>query len=111
MLGQNMIKKVYNRISLVFSWIRNHKYLFVTIVFLVIVLVLDDNNMIKHIQNKHTISKLEDEIAQMKRDSAYIVKKQDELDHRCDVEVIERLAREKYGMHQDNEDDFVIEKR
>ena len=44
----------------------------------------------------------------MKRDSADIVKRQDELDNNGDLDVIERLAREKYGMQQDDEDVFVI---
>lgn len=102
------MKNLSNRFVSIFSWVRNHKYLSVTIVFLFIVLVIDDNNMLKHIQNQRAISQLEDEIAQMKRDSADIVKRQDELDNNGDLDVIERLAREKYGMQQDDEDVFVI---
>ena len=45
----------------------------------------------------------------MKRDSIEIINRQAQLDYRGDVEVIEDLAREKYGMHKDNEDVFVIE--
>ena len=71
--------------------------------------VIDDNNMFKHIRNQAVISELEDEIATMKRDSAEIVKRQNRLDYRGDVDAIEELAREKYDMHKDNEDVFVIE--
>ena len=91
------------------QWIKRHKYLTVTIVFLLIILVIDDNNMFKHYKNQSIIAELEDEIAAMKRDSVEIVNRQNQLDYRGDVKVIETLAREKYGMHKDNEDVFVIE--
>ena len=81
----------------------------VTVVFLLIIFVFDDNNMFKHYKNQHVISELEDEIAAMKRDSAEIINRQLQLDFRGDVEVIEELAREKYGMQKANEDVFVIE--
>lgn len=81
----------------------------VTVVFLLIIFVFDDNNMFKHYKNQHVISELEDEIAAMKRDSAEIINRQLQLDFRGDVEVIEELAREKYGMQKTNEDVFVIE--
>lgn len=91
------------------QWIKRHKYLTVTIVFLLIIVVIDDNNMFKHYKNQSIIAELEDEIAAMKRDSVEIVNRQNQLDYRGDVKVIETLAREKYGMHKDNEDVFVIE--
>ncbi|MBO7272120.1 MAG: septum formation initiator family protein [Bacteroidaceae bacterium] len=100
-----MLKKILP----VLDWIKRHKYLSVTIVFLFIIVVIDDNNMFKHIRNQAVISELEDEIATMKRDSAEIVKRQNRLDYRGDVDAIEELAREKYDMHKDNEDVFVIE--
>lgn len=90
-------------------WIRKHKYLSVTIVFLLIIVVFDDNNVFKHYKNQLLIAELEEEIATMKRDSIDIVKRQAELDYRGNVDMIEDLAREKYGMHKDNEDVFIIE--
>lgn len=90
-------------------WIRKHKYLSVTIVFLLIIVVFDDNNVFKHYKNQLQIAELEEEIATMKRDSIDIVKRQAELDYRGNVDMIEDLAREKYGMHKDNEDVFIIE--
>ena len=100
-----MLKKILP----LFDWIKRHKYLSVTIVFLLIIVVIDDNNMFKHIRNQAVISELEDEIATMKRDSAEIVRRQNRLDYIGDVKDIEELAREKYDMHKDNEDVFVIE--
>ena len=100
-----MLKKLFP----ILSWIRKHKYLTVTIVFLLIIVVIDDNNMFKHYKNQSIIAELEDEIAAMKRDSVEIINRQNQLDYRGDVKVIEDLAREKYGMHKDNEEVFVIE--
>ena len=100
-----MLKKIIPLLS----WIKRHKYLSVTIVFVLIIVVIDDNNMFKHFKNQAVIAELEDEIAMMKRDSVEIINRQAQLDFRGDVEAIEDLAREKYGMHKDNEDVFVIE--
>ena len=99
---------MFKKIMPVINWVRNHKYISVTIVFLAIVLVIDDNNMFMHIKNQSIISELEDEIAQMKRDSVDIMIKQAELEGNGDIAVVEKLARDKYGMHKDNEDVFVI---
>ena len=100
-----MIKKILP----VLHWVKRHKYLAVTLVFLLIIVVIDDNNMFKHYKNQRIISELEEEIETMKRDSAEIVNRQKQLDYRGNVKVIEDIAREKYGMHKANEDVFVIE--
>lgn len=100
-----MLKKILTLLH----WVKRHKYLAVTLVFLLIVVVIDDNNMFKHYKNQRIISELEEEIETMKRDSAEIVNRQNQLDYRGDVTVIEDLAREKYGMHKDDEEVFVIE--
>lgn len=102
-----MLKKIRP----VLDWVRNHKYISVTVIFLFIILVADDKNMIKHFKNQYKISELEEEIAVMKRDSAEIVKKQSQIDYRGDIEAIEDLARDKYGMVKENEEVFIIKKR
>lgn len=99
---------MFKRIRPAIDWVKRHKYISVTIVFLLIILFVDDKNMIKHISNQQTISELEDEIAEMKRDSAEIVRMQSQIDYRGDVKAIENIAREKYGMQKDNEDVFII---
>lgn len=101
---------MFKKVMPVINWVKNHKYLFVTIVFLAIVIVIDDNNMFKHIKNQRAISALEEEIDQMKRDSAEIMRKQAELEGEGDITLVEKLAREKYGMHKENEDVYVIER-
>ena len=40
-------------------WISRHKYAFVSIAFAVIIVFLDENNLMKHIQNKREIASLE----------------------------------------------------
>lgn len=104
-----MFGKFSAKFMLVFNWIRRHKYISVTVVFFVIIFVVDDNSIIKHFDNRHTISILEEEIEQMKKDSAVIMQKQELLDRNCDKDVVEKLARDKYGMHKENEEVFIIE--
>ena len=104
-----MFRKISEKVLPILSWIRRHKYISVTVVFLVIIFVVDDNSMIKHFDNRHTISLLEEEIEQMRKDSAVIMQKQEQLDRNCEKEVVERLARDKYGMHKENEEVFIIE--
>lgn len=91
------------------GWIRRFKYLTVTAIFLVIIFVVDDKSVLKHFENQRTITMLEDEIKQMQKDSAAIMQKQEQLDSDCDVVIVEKLARDKYGMHKDNEDVYIIE--
>ena len=45
----------------------------------------------------------------MRRDSAIIMQKQEQLDRNCDKDVVEKLARDRYGMHKENEEVFIIE--
>lgn len=93
------------------SWVKRHKYLSVTIVFVLIIFVVDDKNVIMHFKNQHKISELENEIAVMKRDSSEIVKLQSQLDYRGDINAIEDLARDKYGMTKENEEVFIIKEK
>ena len=97
-----MRTKVFDRIKALINWIKNHKYIFVTIVFLAIIIVVDDNNMISHIKNKATIDKLTDEIREMEADSAEV---QDKLKLYTDgdLSVIEDVARAQ-GLIKKDED-------
>ena len=56
---------ILDKLNVLGRWVAGHKYLFVTIVFLVIIIVVDDNNMISHIRNNAVISELNDEIRAM----------------------------------------------
>jgi cell division protein FtsB len=101
-----MRTKVFDRIKALINWIKNHKYIFVTIVFLAIIIVVDDNNMISHIKNKATIDNLTDEIREMEADSAEV---QDKLKLYTDgdLSVIEDVAREQ-GLIKKDEDIYII---
>ena len=101
-----MRTKVFDRIKALLYWIKNHKYIFVTIVFLAIIIVVDDNNMISHIKNKATIDKLTDEIREMEADSAEV---QDKLKLYTDgdLSVIEDVARAQ-GLIKKDEDIYII---
>ena len=91
----------------IIKWIGKHKYLFVTLAFLAILILFDENNLIKHFHNQREIITLKSEISDLKEQHDELVKKIDELDK--DVDVMEKVAREKYGMHLENEDIFIIE--
>ena len=94
-------------IATIIAWIRNHKYLFVTIMFLLILFFFDENNMIKHFHNRREISSLKAEIQELQRDVEEYGYKSRELYN--DVEIMEKVAREKYGMHKEGEDVFIVE--
>ncbi len=88
-------------------WIKRHKYWFVTIAFLVIIVFFDENNMIKHFRNQR-------EIAALKAENEQLQQQLDELSHKLEElyktpEITEKVAREKYGMHKDGEEIFIIE--
>ncbi len=104
-----MFRKVWNYITTAFRWVRKHKYLVVTLIFLLFVFVIDDNSMIKHIGNQQKISELKAEIAQLRRDSAKVMMQQMQFDKPGEISEIEKIAREKYDMQNENEDVFIIE--
>lgn len=94
-------------IAEIFKWIGRHKYMFVTLAFLAIIVVFDENNLLKHIQNKREISQLKSDIEELDKQHDELEKKLRELD--TDVYIMEKVAREKYGMHLENEDVFIME--
>ncbi len=89
------------------NWIRAHKYIFVTVTFLLIIVFFDENNLIKHVQNQHQIAELKAENEALRAECEELKYKFNEL-HR-DLEITEKVAREKYGMHKENEEVFIIE--
>ncbi len=91
----------------IFKWIRKHKYLSVTLAFLAIIVLFDENNLLKHLQNQREIASLKSEIEELNEQHDALEAKLEVLDR--DVEVIEKVAREKYDMQLDNEEIFIIE--
>ena len=94
-------------IATFFNWVKNNKYWFVTIAFLLIIIFFDENNMIKHFQNQREIAVLKSEIDELKEELEVLSRKSAEL-HK-DIEIMEKVAREKYGMHKEGEEVFIVE--
>ncbi len=97
------------KVTRIFNWIREHKYLAVTIIFLAIVVLIDDKSMIRHFENRRKIAGLEKEIAQMRRDSLEVERKNSKIGPNGDISEIEKICRDKYNMHTEDEDVFIIE--
>ena len=93
----------------VLRWLRNHKYLFVTAVFLVIVLLLDDKSMVRHLENKKKIDTLKKEISVMRRDSAVLVARNASLDDEGDNVELENYGCDAYNMHSSQQEVYIQE--
>ena len=94
-------------IAQLWEWIKKHKYMFVTIMFVIIIVFLDENNFMKHIQNKREIAALESEKKELQKKYDELTNKLDELE--ADPVLIEKIARERYGMHKPNEEVFIFD--
>ena len=91
----------------IINWISKHKYLFVTLTFLVIIVIFDENSLLKHFQYQREIISLKSEYKELKEQHDDLVIKLNELD--TDAAEMEKIARDKYDMQLDNEDIFIIE--
>lgn len=99
----------WEKIMAVLRWLRNHKYLFVTAVFLVIVLLLDDKSMVRHLENKKKIDTLKKEISVMRRDSAVLVARNASLDNEGDNVELEKYGCDAYNMHSSQQEVYIQE--
>ncbi len=94
-------------IAALFRWIMNHKYLFVTLAFVVIMVFFDKHNLIEHFKNQREIAALKAENEELKERLDALRHSSEEL-HK-DVAIMEKVARERYGMHKDGEEVFIVE--
>lgn len=82
------------------------KYLLVIIVIGIIVGFLDENSYFARWERRQRMNDYEEQIAALRKqyatDSTYL------HDLETNPHIVERLARERYYMHRDNEDVFVI---
>ena len=85
-------------------FIGRYKYWIVLALFLLVILVASDNSLVKRIVQKREIRALQEQL----RESAE-QKRQNELmlNDLNDSMVIDRIAREKYNMHREDEDIFL----
>lgn len=96
-----------DKLLTIWSFIRRHKYVITSCVFVVIIGFLDENSMIRRIGYTREIHRLEKEIAKYNTDYQENTKRLDELNTNPDA--IEQIAREKYLMKKPNEDIYVFE--
>lgn len=87
-------------------FVGRYKYLIVLVTFLLIVLFFDRSNIFSHMRNHRTLNELQEQIDYYSARCDSLEKELHALD--SDGEPLERIAREKYGMHRDNEEVFII---
>lgn len=91
------------------KWMRGLKYIITLMIFGVIIIFLDENNLIKRFNNARTIDEMQDDIEQCKNNFKSNTMKLHML--QTNPHYIEKIAREKYLMKKPNEDVYVFEKR
>ena len=98
-IGMGKIKELWN-------YIKRHKYAVTIGLFLLVICITDENNVIKRLQHRRQIHELKREIAVYEDIRDKSVKGLQELAN--DSNNLERIARERYGMHLPNEEVFII---
>jgi hypothetical protein len=100
-----MIKKILDRIP---AFIKN-KYFITTVVFLVLMIFLDRNNLISQYKLRKELNGLREELRFYREQAA---KDSIELNRLLsDSLELEKLGREKYMMKRDSEDIYIIVRR
>lgn len=95
-----------SKIKETWLWVKRHKYAVTIIGFVLLVCVIDPHNMIKRIEHRRQIRELKKEIEhytdilnQSERGLQVLAN---------DSNNLERIARERYGMHLPDEDVYII---
>lgn len=96
-----------SKLMTVWNYIRRHKYLITIVAFLVIIVFLDENSLVRRYQHRQEISTLTSEIAKYKKQFKEDTEKLKELTE--SPEALEKIAREKYLMKKPDEDIFIFE--
>ncbi len=95
-----------SKIDYVWSWMGRAKYWIVGAIIVLIVGFADDNSFWNRHKRKVVLRELNSEIANCKEQYNNDDKRLREME--SDPMAVERLAREKYLMHRENEDIFVV---
>ncbi|MBQ8066076.1 MAG: septum formation initiator family protein [Prevotella sp.] len=82
------------------------KYIVVAVLAVILVGFVDENSVMRHMQNKQYIGELEEEIDRYTRQACRDQEQIHMLD--SDPKAIEKIARERYFMKTDDEDIFVL---
>lgn len=94
-------------LSGIWSFVRRNKYMAAIVAFLAIIVVLDENSLVRRISQKRQIKALEEEIDTYRQQ---IIEGQALLDNlENDSMLLERIARERYNMSRPDEDVFLME--
>ena len=96
------------KIKEIWGSIGRHKYGVTIICFLVVICILDPNNLMLRLQHHRQIRELKKEIEYFIQIRDRSVQGLQELAN--DSNNLERIAREKYGMHLPDEEVFIIVK-
>ena len=87
------------------AFIGRHKYVIVLVLFLVVILVADDNSLVRRLAQKREIQALEEQLRitdAQKRQNEILLQ-----DLNNDSLIIDHIARERYGMRREDEDVFM----
>jgi len=85
-----------------------NKFFLVTVAFVVWMIFFDKNDLLSQYQYHQEVNELKAERDFYKTESEQVAKDLDELN--SNPQKLEKFAREKYFMHKDNEDVFVVVK-
>ncbi len=97
-----------NKLKNVWGYIRRHKYMFTFIIFLLIIGVLDDeNSLIQRAAHLREIHELNSEIDKYRKQYEEDSRTLKELTN--NPKALEKVAREKYLMKEENEDIYIFE--
>ena len=95
-----------SKIKEIWAAIGRHKYMVTIVGFLLIICFLDQNNLMLRLRHQRQIRELNREIEQYEALRDESIRGLQELAN--DSNNLERIAREKYGMHLPNEEVFII---
>ena len=87
------------------EFIKRNKFWIVLVLFLLIIVVASDNSLVKRVVQKREIRALQEQIdgySTQKRENEKLLN-----DLNNDSLIIDRIAREKYNMHREDEDLFL----
>lgn len=96
-----------SKLKTVWTYIRQHKYLITILVFLLIIVFLDENSLIQRAKHQREINALKTEIEKYRKQYEEDTEMLKELEE--NPEALEKIAREKYFMKKPNEDIFIFE--
>ena len=96
-----------SKLTTIWTYIRQHKYLITVVAFLVIIVFLDENSLIQRAKHQQEINTLNSEITKYRKQFEEDTETLKELTNT--PEAMEKIAREKYLMKKPNEDIFIFE--